>query len=288
VLAIFLFNYGGTKETLYLVGTMTLILLPLCVGFTVWKVPEGRNYLPAVIPLVPGLKLMWNNAPFMRLITAFFINNLGTAISTALIVFYIRGVLQEEQNSIVQLMFFYGFNLVGIPFWIKIANRVGKHQAWRFALCTFAFLMLFYLLLGPGDFYWMLPITAVTGFLGGSFGVLANSMKADVIDLDRLQSGEDRAAWFFAVWSFATKLALTVGPSLALAILSFIDYDPTPGVDPSAAGTLGLKLLFVFGPATGLLLSGLVIWNYPLNEERHLEIRGALEAQRKAAASGGA
>ena len=285
VLAIFLFNYGGTRETLLLIGTMTLVLLPLTVGLTVWKVPEGKDYVSTRIALLPGLKLMWNNAPFKRLITAFFINTLGTAISTALIVFYIRGVLQEEQNSILQLMCYYGFNLIGIPFWIKISSQVGKHQAWRFALCTFGFFMLGYLFLGPGDFYWMLPITAVTGFLGGSFQVLANSMKADVIDVDRLESGEDRAAWFFAVWSFATKLALTIGPSLALGILAFIGYDATPGADPSEAGSLGLKLLFVFGPATGLILTSLIIWNYPLTEDRHREIRDELSARRAAAGS---
>jgi len=284
VLAIFLYNYGGTRETLLLVGTMTLILLPITVGLTVWKVPEGRNYLPTRIALLPGLKLMWRNSAFKRLIAAFFINQLGTAISTALIVFYIRGVLQEEQNSILQLMFFYGFNLIGIPFWIRYSKKVGKHRAWRIALCSFAVLMLGYLFLGAGDFYWMFPITAVTGFLGGASVVIANSIKADVIDVDRLESGEDRAAWFFAVWSFATKLALSLGPSIALAVLAFIGYNATPG-ESTEAGTLGLKLLFVFGPATGMMLSGLIIWNFPLTEERHREIRQQLSARRQMGSS---
>jgi GPH family glycoside/pentoside/hexuronide:cation symporter len=280
VIAIFLFNYGGTRETLLLVGSMTLVMLPLTVGLTVWKVPEGKNYQPARIALLPGLKLMWHNAAFKRLIAAFFINQLGTAISTSLIVFYIRGVLEEEQNSILQLMFYFGFNLIGIPFWIKYSSKVGKHRAWSMALCLFSVLMLCYLFLGPGDFYWMFPITAVTGFLGGASYVIANSMKADVIDVDRLESGEDRAAWFFATWSFATKLALSIGPSLALAILAWIGYDPEPGAS-TEAGTLGLKLLFVFGPATGLMLSGLIIWKFPLTEEKHREIRRKLSAQRQ-------
>lgn len=279
VMAIFLFSYGGTEETLFLIGTMTLILLPVTVGLSIWKVPEGKDYIRSRIPVLPGLKLMWNNAPFKRLVAAYFVNALGTAISTALIVFYVRSVLQDDQNSIIQLMFFFGFNLVGIPFWIKYSKKVGKHRAWRIALFGFGALMLCYLFLGPGDFLWMLPITAVTGFLAGSSGVLANSMKADVIDVDRLESGEDRAAWFFAVWSFTTKLGVTIGPSLALALLHFVGYDPSPG-QTTEAGIQGLKFLFVFGPATGLILSSLIIWNYPLTEERHADIRKKLEAQR--------
>ena len=78
----------------------------------------------------------------------------------------------------------------------------------------------FYMLLGQGDFYWMLPITLTTGFAGASFYIMPNSMKADVIDLDTLNSGEDRAALFFAVWSFVSKIALSVGPFLGLTMLA--------------------------------------------------------------------
>ena len=190
--AIYCCAFGGTQETLLLVGSMTLILLPLTVGLTVSMVPEGRDYIPARIPLLPGLRIMWRNGPFKRLIAAFFVNQLGTSISTALIVFYVRSVLQEDEKAIVQLLVFYAFNLSGIPFFVKYSASVGKHRAWCQALFLFSFFMLGYLLLGAGDFYWMLPITAVTGFLAGSFWVIPNSMKADVIDIDRLETGEDR------------------------------------------------------------------------------------------------
>ena len=123
VLAIFAFGYGGTEETLLLIGTMMLILLPVTVGLTVWNVPEGRDYLPTQIPLIPGLKMMWKNAPFKRLVLAFFISQLGSSISTALVVFYIRNVLQDAQNSILMLLVYYGFNLAGIPFWIWFSFR---------------------------------------------------------------------------------------------------------------------------------------------------------------------
>ena len=36
-------------------------------------------------------------------------------------------------------------------------------------------------------------------------------MKADVIDLDTLQTGENRAALFFSAWSFAQKATASIG-----------------------------------------------------------------------------
>lgn len=280
VVAIFCCAYGGTQETLFLVGTMTLILLPLTVGLTVAMVPEGKDFIPARMPLVPGLKIMWRNGPFKRLVAAFFVNQLGTSISTALIVFYVRSVLQDDDKTILQLLVYYGFNLCGIPFFVRYSGIVGKHRAWCIALLLFAFFMLGYLLLGAGDFYWMLPITAITGFLAGSFWVIPNSMKADVIDIDRLESGEDRTAWYFAVWSLATKVALSVGPAIALGLLSLTGYVPAAEAGAYEGSTLGLKLLFVFGPSTGLLLTALIAWRYPLTETKHRELRQALARSR--------
>jgi len=278
VLVIFFFDYGGTEETLILIGTMTLVLLPLTVCLTVFNVPESRNYKPTAIPLLPGLKLMGANGPFKRLVLAFFVNQLGAAISTALVVFYIRNVLGEAQSSILMLLVYYGFNLMGIPFWIWFTTKVGKHRAWCGALVVFACFQSCYLLLGHGDFYYMLPITACTGFLGGAFYVIPNSMKADVIDVDRLESGEDRAAWYFAVWSFTTKVAMSVGPWIALTMLALVGFDPGATGEITEEGLLGLKLLFVLGPASGFVLAALIAWNYPLNEAQHRKLREQLAA----------
>jgi Na+/melibiose symporter-like transporter len=280
VIAIYCCAFGGTEETLFLIGTMTLILLPVTVGLTVMKVPEGRDYLPTRIPLARGLKLMWQNAPFKRLVLAFFINQLGSSISTALVVFYIRVVLQEDAMPIVFLLTYYLFNLSGIPLWVWFSGKVGKHRAWCVGLALFGTAQCGYLLLGPGDFLYMLPIGALTGFLGGSFWVLPNSMKADVIDVDTLNTGEDRAAWYFAVWSFTTKVGQSIGPWLALTLLAFVGYDPASQPEPTAGGLLGLKLLYVFGPACGFWLAALIAWNHPLTESRHREIRASLEKVR--------
>ena len=279
VLALIFFDYGGTEETLILIGTMTLILLPVTVGLTVLNVPETKGYIRTQIPIRRGLKLMWQNGPFKRLVLAFFINQLGSAISTALVVFFIRNVLAEEQSSILMLLVYYGFNLMGIPFWIWLSARISKHRAWCLGLLIFSGLQLGYLFLGAGDFYYMLPITACTGFLGGSFWVIPNSMKADVIDIDRLETGEDRTAWYFAVWSFTTKVALSVGPWLALTLLAFVGFEPGP--DSSREGLLGLKLLYVLGPAIGFSTAALIAWNHPLGPERHADLRARIAAARQ-------
>ena len=71
-----------------------------------------------------------------------------------------------------------------------------------------------------------------------------------------------------------------MGPAIALGLLSLTGYVPSSEVGMDEGSTAGLKLLFVFGPAAGMLLTALIAWKYPLTEDRHLALRAELEAAR--------
>ena len=274
----------STGDSLWLVGIMTLILLPLTVGATVIGVPEGRDYLPTRIPIVPGLRIMWRNRPFLRLVLAFFVQNFGSSISTVLVAFYISDVVQEQATGALTMLFlsvYYGSNLLSIPCWLWLAKRFGKHKCWCVSLFVFSALQSLYLLLGSGDYYYMLPITACTGFLGGTFRIMPDAMKADVIDLDTLESGEDRAASYFAIWSFMIKVALSIGPAVALMTLELLGYVAELGPANASEDIWAVQLLFALGPATGFALAALIGWRYPLDAKRHGEVQKALAQMRK-------
>ena len=271
------FNFGGIRNNLVIIGTMMLVLVPLTIGATAANVKEPTNFLPARTPLLPGLRIMWRNAPFRRLVTALFINFLGQSISTVTVVFFIRDVLQEENLAILMLLIFFGCQLVGIPFWNWFSQHIDKHRAWCLALFAFAGLHCVYMLLGPGDFLYMLPITAMTGFLGAAFPVVPPSMTADIVDLDTLETREDRTAMYFAVSSFVVKIGSAVGPFMALWLLGMTGYDSALG----AGGSIdGLRMLYAFGPAVGFAACALIVWGYPLTRTRHQNLRAELIEKR--------
>ena len=279
----FLLGMAAISDNLLLIGIMMLVLLPLSVGATVVGVPERTDYLPPRLPLLPGLKVMAGNGPFKRLLLALFINQLGSGISTVTVALFILDALHQKEHVLLMLLVFFTFNLAGVPFWLRVARRVNKHRAWCAALFGFAGFHCLYMLLGPGDFYKMLPITACTGFLGAAFAVVPTSMLADIADLDTLESGEDRAAWYFAVWSFVVKVGSSVGPAFAFWLLALVDYEAADGVRNSQDSILGLRMLYAFGPAIGMAICALVAWNYPLTRARHQEIRQRLEEIRRSA-----
>ena len=55
------------------------------------------------------------------------------------------------------------------------------------------------------------------------------AMKADVIDLDTVVSGENRAALFFSAWSFAQKATASIGSAIAMYGLAIFGFDAAPG-----------------------------------------------------------
>jgi len=192
--------------------------------------------------------------------------------------FYAISVLGASQNEIPILLFFATMaGLAGIPFWVAVSKRYGKHRAWigGFAVVT-AFCPM-YLFLGEGDFWFMVPFAAISAFGTGSFVALPNSMKADVIDIDTARTGENRAAMFFSAWSLTSKAAGSLGGSLGLWALAWIGFDAGRSAVNTPEAIAGLKYVYVFLPASIFVLAGIVIWKYPLTKERQTRIRGAID-----------
>ena len=223
---------------------------------------------------------MFTNGPFLRLVMAFMIGSIGLNITTPLYIFFVADVLGAEDQSIYMLSCFYITNLATIPFWVWLSGKIGKHRAYLLSFITIACAHPFYLLLGEGDFWWMLPVTIVTGFAAAGFSqAIPNSMKADVIDLDTLQSGENRAALFFSAWSFAQKATASIGGAIAMFGLALWGFDAAPGAVNGESEMFGLRFLFSTFPSVFFLTAAAIVWKYPITEDRHAEIRAALAAR---------
>ena len=281
VVALLWFGYGGTGETLKIVGIAVVVLVPTCILLTVTQVPEKQNYDRSVVPLWRGLKLMFTNGPFLRLVFAFLLGFTALSITTTLYLFYIRHVVGEQKMGIYMLTAFYLCNMAAVPLWVWMSKRVGKHKAWILSFLLISIANPFYMLLGQGDFWWMLPMTMASGVAAGAFAALPNSMKADVIDLDSLRSGEDRAALYFSVWSVVQKVASAFAGYLALKSLQWLHFDPTI-LTNGPEQIQGLMIMFAVVPSVFFLAAGAVAWGYPITEQVHADVRAGLEGRRRA------
>ncbi|MEQ8859054.1 MAG: MFS transporter [Pseudomonadales bacterium] len=278
--ALILFGIGGSSAVLELVGYTMLIVMPVCVLLTVIGTPEARIEVRSTISVTKGLKLMWQNRPFKQLVAAFMIGSIGLNVTTPLYIFFVADVLGAEDRAIFMLTFFYLTSFCAVPFWVRLSSRIGKHRAYIASYIMIACAHPFYLLLGPGDFWYMLPVTVFTGFAAGGFSQsLPNSMKADVIDLDTAVSSENRAALFFSAWSFAQKATSSIGAAIAMFGLALFGFNAAPGSVNGPDELFGLRFLFSTFPSLFFLTGAVIVWNYPITESRHAEIRREIDAR---------
>lgn len=273
-----LFGYGrALDESLTIVAVAAVSVA--AVGFTVLlaRVPEPPPRQVRQVPVLEGFRLMWRNGPFKRLMIAFVIGGIGPAMAAPLYIFYVNHVIQYDLAASVILLVFYAGNLIGVALWGWLAQRIGKRSAWMVGMSLMIVSQPGYLLLGPGDLLPMMVILFIGGLSAGSFVALPSAMKADVIDIDRLESGEDRTGLFFSSWSLAQKAIVAMATGFALLILEFAGFQAAG--DNGPAQIWALKIAFAGIPAVCYATAVLIIRPYPISEAAHAVVLERLAAR---------
>jgi glycoside/pentoside/hexuronide:cation symporter, GPH family len=271
-----LFGYGAVaSEALVIIGGMALVLLPLLIGLTVWRLPERETAPPAHQPILRNLRSMLANGSFLVLFTGFTLMSLGTTMIATLFMLFTTFAMELERHAQPILLSYFAVNIVGLPFWVWLSGRIGKREAWMTGTLVMALVTPLYLSLSPGEIVPFVLITAVIGFAGGNFIALSLSMKADVIDIATRRRRESIAGAYMAVWSLGAKTTQALALGISLPLLGLFGFDPRAvnGHEEIAALRYAIGLL----PATFYLLAIAVIWRYPITRERLTRLRHAFD-----------
>ena len=221
-------------------------------------------------PLVRAFLYTFSNRPFVRLIVAYFVLNMAFAfIKTLMAYFLIYQLGMEAQVSIVMglMLIFVVVSLFG---WRWLAQRWNKGSAYALgmAIGAAAVTATFFLPAGPTPLVYVVAAIAGIGF--GSQWVFPWAMVPDVVDYDRLHSGEQRTGTYFGVWGLATKASEALAIAASGCILSLFRY--VPNVAQTEQTLLGIRLFFGPIPAALIVLClPLLIW-YPITRASHRRI----------------
>lgn len=267
-------------EALGLVGLVLVIGLPLCAAPLLWKVPDTNPERVIGPSLREAVSRILKNRPFRRLILAWLLNGVANGLPATLFILYVEVRLGLPEQSGLFLLTYLGVAVIGIPVWILIARRIGKHKAWCVAMiwacCWFGLAPW----LGPGDAYWYLALCLATGFALGADLALPPSMQADAVDIDTAQGGAARTGVYFALWGMATKLSLALAVGIAFPLLDAAGLDPAAGLagnDPGERGAIALGLLYGALPIVFKVAAIAVMWRHPLDAEAQKALRERIE-----------
>lgn len=251
------------------------VALPIFALLAVWQVPEPVEHSKRQIGFREGLGFLRKNKEFLRLLLAFFINGLANGLPATLFLLFVGNVLGSNEAQGPLLFIYFLCGILGVPIWLKLADRLGKHRTWCIAMILALPVFLTALMLGTGDVWWFGVICVLTGLTLGADLTLPASIQADVIDVDTAESGEQRSGLYFAFWGLATKAALALGVGIAFPVLSLSGFDAQAANSETALWTL--SLLYGGVPVVLKAIAIALMWNFPLDEKRQVELRTQIE-----------
>lgn len=219
----------------------------------------------------------FQNRPFVRLLVIYFTLNLAFALIKTLMVYFLtyQSGMAAETSLVMGLMLV--VVILALFPWQAISKRWDKGPAYAAGMGIGALAVVLTFLLPPGPTPWIYPIAALAGFGFAAQWVFPWAMVPDVVDHDRLTSGEQRSGMYFGVWGLATKASEALALAATGWLLALVRYTPNVAQPPGAL--LGIR--FFFGPLPAILIALCLplLLTYPLTRAAHRKILAALEGR---------
>ncbi len=261
-------------------GGVILLSLPVSLLLTLRSVPKTLKPAapPARLAPVKTLALILREGALLRIFFSDFAVSAGQGVRGVLAIFFVTDYMHLPKLASAVFLLQFIFGVAASPIWAAIARRLGKHRTAATGELVQVAINLCLLLVVPGHVALLLGLTVAQGLAQGSGNLMLRSMVADVADRHRLETGTDRTALFFSVFSISMKTGLAVAAGVGLPLVAWLGFNPALPVNTHQA-LHGLVLVFALGPALAHLISAALIFNFPIDEARHLEIRRALEEE---------
>lgn len=276
---------GDGPLKLAAMGSVVLVALAVTLVLTLRAFPEApaASQPAARLPLRRTIAEVAGDRLLLRVMGSDFAVTFGQLVRSTLFVFFVTSYMGRPEWASGLFLLQFVFGIAAGPIWMQIARVLGKHRAAVLGELIQVVINLGLLLVTPESFPLLLALTVAQGLAQGSGNLMLRAIVADVADKHRLDTGVDRTALFFSVFSLTSKAAMAAAVGVALPLVAWLGFDPKGANSPEALTSL--LLVFALGPAIAHALSAWLIHGFPLDQNRHAEIRRALDERDRASAS---
>jgi GPH family glycoside/pentoside/hexuronide:cation symporter len=267
----------GYSNLAMMMGAITATLIFIAF-FSLRENPEFQRR--QAVPLVEGLRVVFQNRPFRRLLLVFVIHLIGGYFVPMLTLFMQDYVIKVKIAQWIILTYLV-FTILSIPFWTRLSRRLGKKETWSYALAYIVVVALISFYYHEGTWVMWYVCAAAAGFGAGAAAAIAPSMMADVIDYDELKTGSRREGAYFGLWAFIDKVAVGMTAFIGFGILGLMGYEANAEQTPMVWWSM--KFLYSILPAICNGASYFLLKSYPIDQAEHERIRAEIEAKKSAA-----
>ena len=237
---------------------------------------KEREYIdsePVKTPAFTSLVRTFTNGQFRRFVYADVIYFFAvTLFQTGLADFETQLMGIDSSNTFTLTVLMTVISLSLYPAVNKLAPRVGKKKLIVVGFFAYSLVFLLTALCGQG-MIWGVLVAGCAGIPMAILGILPQACVADVAELSRLETGEDRSGMFFAARTFAMKM----GQAISMVAYTSVTVSKT-AADGTAYVTAS-QYRTAAGIAFGACLIGAILFLF-YGEKKILSSIERLKAER--------
>ena len=219
-----IFDFDNASLAAYLVK-LTLVTGTIGIIFFCFFIND-KHKVKKKVSLKNAFTNILSHSRLKTFLSIWFINSCANVLPMILFTFFITYVLGGSDFDRQKVLFFYFlFAILGVPFWTKLSKKTNKTLAWSISLITSSVFFIFVVFLEPGDLFFFILISCLTGFCLGADLVLPPSIQADITDMHRQKYDENISGILFSFITVITKLSFAVGSLFVFGILGLFDFD---------------------------------------------------------------
>jgi GPH family glycoside/pentoside/hexuronide:cation symporter len=263
--------YSGMGAVFGVVAIITLLITTLGI-----KEVQHADQVPARMPILPQIKQVLRNRPFVQYMIMSTIISISFTLLTSLLPYFLTYQLgMTDQISLIMFTMLATIAIFLVP-WRYASRKLSKGPAYALglAIASVGILMAFFLPPGPTPLIYVVAFVAGLGF--SAQYVFPWSMIPDVIEVDQAVTGERHEGIYFGINSFLGKLTGALGIAASGWALKLYGY--VPNVAQSEHALFGIRFFFAVVPVIAFVIAlPLLIW-YPINRKNHAMITGKASA----------
>jgi GPH family glycoside/pentoside/hexuronide:cation symporter len=232
-----------------------------------------------------GILIAFRNRPFVLVTIIYLLSWLTIQFVQNNLFIYARdwvGINVQDFGLILLALQFSAF--VWVLIWTRVSGWLGKQVVYYIGAAVFVVVLIGLYFVQPGQTTLLTVLAIVAGVGVAVCYLIPWSMLPDVVELDELETGRRREGVYYGFFVFLQKLGLSLGLFISAQVLDWAGYIPAePGQPvPVQPETVLSALRFLVGPAGAaiILLSFLAVYLYPINKQKHAEIKAQLEARK--------
>jgi GPH family glycoside/pentoside/hexuronide:cation symporter len=159
---------------------------------------------------------------------------------------------------------------LAIPIWAYSALKIGKKNSWLISMILLVFSFLFFYLYPIKNLLELLIVLAVLGIGNGATGVLFWSMLPDTIEYGEWKTGVRTESSLYGFMTFAQKGGIAISALILGVLLTNIGF--VPNTIQTEETLENLKTLMTFIPLSGVVLSFILVYFYPIDSKFHKKL----------------